>query len=132
MLSLSKRSPGSFDSRPKFPYRKAFVNVLPALLAQTVQADSSDERGWLMSIIVWLVVGLVAGFLASKVVNRHGEGLVRDILLGLVGSIVGGFIIHLLGFHRNGSIILSIIVAMLGAILVLVVYHKLIRARRPA
>jgi uncharacterized membrane protein YeaQ/YmgE (transglycosylase-associated protein family) len=106
------------------------VNIFPALLAQIAQADPSNDRGVLMSFVVWLIVGLVAGFLASKIVNKRGEGLVRDILLGLVGSIVGGFVIHLLGFHRNGSIILSIVVATLGAVLVLVIYHKMIRTSR--
>lgn len=79
-----------------------------------------------------LFVGLVAGFLASKIVNKRGEGLVRDVLLGIVGSVVGGFLIHLLGDHRDGSILISIVVATLGAVLVLVVYHKLVRPRRSA
>jgi uncharacterized membrane protein YeaQ/YmgE (transglycosylase-associated protein family) len=105
------------------------LSSLPSsfLAADTVVVSNNDDRGMLMSIIVWLVVGLIAGFLASKVVNKRGEGVVLDIILGLVGAFVGGFIIHLLGFHRNGSIVWSIVVATLGAILVLVIYHKLIR-----
>ena len=110
-----------------------FLSSLPTsflssfLAADTVVVARDNDRGMLMSIIVWLVVGLIAGFLASKIVNKRGEGVVLDIILGLVGAFVGGFIIHLLGFHRDGSIVWSIIVATLGAILVLVVYHKLIR-----
>jgi len=80
-----------------------------------------------MSIIGWIVLGLIAGFIASKIVNKRGEGVVMDIVLGLVGAMVGGFLIHLMGFHCNGSILWSIVVATLGAILVLVIYHKLIR-----
>jgi uncharacterized membrane protein YeaQ/YmgE (transglycosylase-associated protein family) len=106
------------------------VHLIPALLAQTEQADAGSDRGLLMSLFVWLFVGLVAGFLASKIVNRSGEGVVRDIILGLVGSFVGGFLFHLFGVHRDGSILLSIVVATVGAILVLVIYHKLIRSRR--
>src|SRR4051794_5747580 len=93
---------------------------IPALLAQTADEDS---RRLHIGLITWLVVGLVAGFLASKIVNKRGEGIFLDIILGLVGSFVGGFIIHLLGIHRNGSIILSVIVATVGAVLVLVIYH---------
>ena len=85
-----------------------------------------------MSIVVWLFIGLVAGFLASKIVNKTGEGMIRDIILGLIGSVVGGFLFHLVGIHRDGSILLSIVVATVGAILVLVIYHKLVHSRRSA
>ena len=80
-----------------------------------------------MSILGWIVLGLISGFIASKAVSGRGSGCLTDIVLGLIGAVVGGFIIHLVGIHRNGSIVLSIIVATLGAILVLVIYHKLIR-----
>src|SRR5689334_20733934 len=91
--------------------RLPVLNQLPSLLGQTVDASVRDDRGLLMSIVVWLVVGLVAGFLASKVVNKRGKGIVLDIVLGLIGSFVGGFLIHLMGFHRDGSIVWSIVVA---------------------
>ena len=100
------------------------MNPLFSLLAQS---DVSADRGMLMSIVIWLFIGLVAGFLGSKIVNKRGEGLMLDIILGLIGSFVGGLIIHLMGFHRDGSILISIIVATLGAVLVLVIYHRLIR-----
>ena len=103
--------------------------MIPQLLAQAATYD--DQRGMMMSIIIWLVIGLVAGFLGSKIVNKSGEGLVRDIILGLIGSFVGGFLFGLLGIHAGG-LIGSIIVATIGAILVLVVYHKLIRGGRTA
>ena len=106
------------------------MQLIPTLLADVVDGAPVNDRGLLMSIIVWLLVGLVAGFLASKIVNKRGEGLVRDIVLGLIGSLVGGFLIHLMGYHRNGSIVLSIVVATIGAILVLVIYHKVIRQGR--
>jgi uncharacterized membrane protein YeaQ/YmgE (transglycosylase-associated protein family) len=97
------------------------------LLAQTpVAAD--DQRSMLMSIIIWLFIGLVAGFLGSKIVNKSGDGIVLDIILGLVGSFVGGFLFSLIGIHAGGPLG-SIVVATVGAVLVLVVYHKLIRGR---
>ena len=112
----------------QFAERLTVLQHLSTLLAaDTVVVSNNDDRGMLTSIIIWLVVGLIAGFLASKIVNKRGEGVVLDIVLGLIGAFVGGFIIHLLGFHRNGSIVWSIIVATLGAILVLVIYHKVIR-----
>jgi uncharacterized membrane protein YeaQ/YmgE (transglycosylase-associated protein family) len=83
----------------------------------------------LMSLVTWLIVGLIAGFLASKIVNKRGEGIMLDIVLGLVGSLVGGFIVRLLGIGGTNSMIMTIVVATLGAVLVLVIYHKVIRAR---
>ncbi|HQT68166.1 MAG TPA: GlsB/YeaQ/YmgE family stress response membrane protein, partial [Acetobacteraceae bacterium] len=50
-----------------------------------------------MSIIAWLLLGLIAGFIASKIINRQGEGLLLDIVLGIIGAVVGGFIFNALG-----------------------------------
>ncbi len=84
-----------------------------------------------MGIIAWLVLGLISGFIASKVVNKTGEGLVMDIILGVVGAIVGGFIANrVFGIAGiTGFDIRSFIVAILGAILVLIVYHMVVRRR---
>jgi uncharacterized membrane protein YeaQ/YmgE (transglycosylase-associated protein family) len=83
-----------------------------------------------MSFLAWLVVGLVAGFLASKVVNKTGEGLVMDIVLGVVGAFVGGFLFNLLGYSgATGINIYSIFVAFVGAVVVLVLYHMVFRRR---
>jgi uncharacterized membrane protein YeaQ/YmgE (transglycosylase-associated protein family) len=77
-----------------------------------------------MSIIGWLVLGLIAGFIASKVVNRAGEGVVLDIVLGIVGAVVGGFLFTQLGAAGiTGFNLYSMVVAIIGAIVVLVVYH---------
>ncbi|WP_428483909.1 GlsB/YeaQ/YmgE family stress response membrane protein [Rhodopila sp.] len=77
-----------------------------------------------MSIIAWLVLGLVAGFIASKVINQTGEGLLLDIVLGIVGAFVGGFLFSLVGAAPvTGFNIYSLIVAIIGAIVVLVIYH---------
>ncbi|MDB5454192.1 MAG: GlsB/YeaQ/YmgE family stress response rane protein [Caulobacteraceae bacterium] len=84
-----------------------------------------------MSILAWLVVGLIAGFIASKVVNKTGSGLLMDIVLGVVGALVGGFLFNMIGHASpNGINLYSIFVATIGAILVLVVYHALIGRRR--
>ncbi len=77
-----------------------------------------------MSIIAWLVLGLIAGFIASKVINNSGEGLVTDIILGIVGAVVGGFLFSLIGAAPvTGFNVYSMFVAVVGAIAVLLIYH---------
>ena len=84
-----------------------------------------------MSILAWLVVGLIAGFLASKVINKTGEGLVLDIVLGIVGAIVGGFLFNMLGASgATGINLYSIFVAFIGSVVVLLIYHMVVRGRR--
>ena len=83
-----------------------------------------------MSVIGWIVLGLIAGFIASKIVNKEGEGLILDIVLGVVGAIVGGFLFNQFGAAGvTGFNIYSMLVAIVGAVVVLVVYH-LITGRR--
>jgi uncharacterized membrane protein YeaQ/YmgE (transglycosylase-associated protein family) len=83
-----------------------------------------------MSLISWLVVGLVAGWIGSMIVQRRGEGLIMDIVLGVVGAFVGGFLFGLFGHGGvTGINIYSIFVATVGAAVVLVIYHALVRPR---
>ena len=77
-----------------------------------------------MSIIAWILLGLIAGFAASKLVNRQGEGFVLDVVLGIVGAIVGGFLFSRLGAAGvTGFNLYSMFVAVVGAALVLWIYH---------
>ena len=79
-----------------------------------------------MSIIAWIVLGLISGFIASKIVNKTGEGMFLDIALGIVGAVVGGFLFRLVGAGGvDGFNIWSMFVAVIGAIVVLVVKHGL-------
>jgi uncharacterized membrane protein YeaQ/YmgE (transglycosylase-associated protein family) len=81
-----------------------------------------------VSIIAWIILGLIAGFIASKIVNRHGEGVILDIVLGIVGAVVGGWIMTSLGGQGvNGFNIYSFVVALGGAVVVLVVAHTIRR-----
>jgi len=81
-----------------------------------------------MSILSWLVLGLLAGFIGSKLVNKSGEGLLLDIVLGIVGAIVGGFVFNLLGEPGvSGVNLYSLLVAVVGSVLFLVVYHAILR-----
>lgn len=79
-----------------------------------------------MGIIAWIVLGLVAGFIASKLVNKRGEGFFLDIILGVVGSVVGGWLFSFFGGQGvTGLNIYSLIVAVVGAVVVLLIYHAL-------
>jgi uncharacterized membrane protein YeaQ/YmgE (transglycosylase-associated protein family) len=81
-----------------------------------------------MSIIAWIVLGLIAGFIASKIVNKSGEGLLLDIVLGIVGGVVGGWLFNQFGAAGvTGLNLYSMLVAVIGAVLVLVIYHAIRR-----
>jgi uncharacterized membrane protein YeaQ/YmgE (transglycosylase-associated protein family) len=81
-----------------------------------------------MSFIAWIVLGLVAGFVASKIVNKSGEGFILDIVLGVVGAVVGGYLFQTFGMAGvSGVNLYSILVAVVGAIVVLVIYHAIRR-----
>jgi uncharacterized membrane protein YeaQ/YmgE (transglycosylase-associated protein family) len=83
-----------------------------------------------MSIIGWIVLGLIAGFIASKIVNKSGEGVILDIVLGIVGAFVGGFLFTEFGaVGVTGFNLYSMVVAVIGAIVVLVLYHMLVGRR---
>jgi uncharacterized membrane protein YeaQ/YmgE (transglycosylase-associated protein family) len=83
-----------------------------------------------MSFIAWIVLGLIAGFIASKIVNKTGEGVLVDIILGIVGSVVGGWLFHTFGMAGvTGVNLYSILVSVVGAIVVLVIYHAVVRGR---
>lgn len=77
-----------------------------------------------MSILAWLVLGLIAGFIASKIYVGSGQGVILDIVLGVVGAFVGGFLFDAVGGAGvTGFNIYSMIVAIVGAIVVLWIYH---------
>jgi len=83
-----------------------------------------------MSFIAWIVLGLISGFIASKIINKTGEGFVLDIVLGVVGAFVGGFLFTQVGAPGvSGLNLYSMFVAVIGAIVVLLIYHLVIRRR---
>jgi uncharacterized membrane protein YeaQ/YmgE (transglycosylase-associated protein family) len=88
--------------------------------------ETSPFGGKRVSIIGWIILGLIAGFIASKIVNRHGEGMLIDIVLGIVGALVGGWIMTALGGQGvNGFNLYSMLVAIVGAVVVLVIAHAI-------
>jgi uncharacterized membrane protein YeaQ/YmgE (transglycosylase-associated protein family) len=83
-----------------------------------------------MSFIAWIVLGLIAGFIASKLVNKTGEGVVLDIILGIVGALVGGWLFNTMGQSGvTGLNLYSMLVAIVGAVVVLVLYHAIFGRR---
>jgi uncharacterized membrane protein YeaQ/YmgE (transglycosylase-associated protein family) len=100
------------------------LTIFGVFLTQT-QQDSA------LSFASWIVLGVVVGFVGSKILNKTRHGLRRDCLLGIVGAIVGGFFSHLLGNPEGkGLDFYSLVVAIVGAAVFLIVYHALFRRRR--
>jgi uncharacterized membrane protein YeaQ/YmgE (transglycosylase-associated protein family) len=83
-----------------------------------------------MNILFWLIVGLIAGWLASVVMGRGGYGVIGDIIVGLVGAILGGWLFSLVGVGAGG-LIGSIIVAFVGAVVLILLLRALTGARSP-
>ena len=82
-----------------------------------------------MSYLAWIVLGLIAGFIGSKIVNKTGEGFIMDIVLGIVGAIVGGWLAGYFGLAGvSGVNLYSVGIATAGAIVVLLVYHAVRKA----
>jgi uncharacterized membrane protein YeaQ/YmgE (transglycosylase-associated protein family) len=80
-----------------------------------------------MGFLSWIILGLIAGFIGSKIVNKSGEGLILDVVLGVVGAIVGGYLVSLTGNAGvTGLNLWSLLVAVIGAIVVLLVYRMVI------
>jgi uncharacterized membrane protein YeaQ/YmgE (transglycosylase-associated protein family) len=83
-----------------------------------------------MSFLAWIALGLVAGFIGSKIVNRRGEGIFLDVLLGIVGAITGGWLFRIFGARGvSGLNLYSLMVAVIGSVVFLVAYHA-VRPRR--
>jgi uncharacterized membrane protein YeaQ/YmgE (transglycosylase-associated protein family) len=84
-----------------------------------------------MSIIGWIILGLIAGFIGSKIVNKEGQGFWLNIALGIVGALVGGFLFELFGGSGvTGVNIYSMIVAIIGSVVVLWLYNAISSRQR--
>ena len=95
--------------------------------------DNAANTGPYMGLISWIILGLIAGFIGSKIVNKTGEGLLLDIVLGVVGAVIGGYLFNLFGAQGvTGLNLRSLLVAVLGAIVVLMIYRLIVGGRRLA
>jgi uncharacterized membrane protein YeaQ/YmgE (transglycosylase-associated protein family) len=82
-----------------------------------------------MSFLAWIVLGLLAGFIGSKIVNKSGEGVLMDIVLGILGAVAGGWLFNEFGHSGvTGVNLYSLAVAVIGAVILLVIYHAIRRA----
>jgi uncharacterized membrane protein YeaQ/YmgE (transglycosylase-associated protein family) len=114
---------------------KTSIFYTGCFLASAIPAFAQDaatpEVPASVGIIAWIMVGLIGGFLASKVVNHSGEGLLRDILLGVVGAFVGGAIFRAMGSTGvTGFNLWSILIAFVGAVVFLILYHAMFGGQR--
>jgi uncharacterized membrane protein YeaQ/YmgE (transglycosylase-associated protein family) len=89
---------------------------------------SFREREVVMSLLAWIVLGLISGFVASKIVNKTGEGFFLDLALGIIGAILGGWLFGIFGHSGvTGLNVYSFFVAIVGAVSLLVAYHAIRR-----
>ncbi|WP_097462154.1 GlsB/YeaQ/YmgE family stress response membrane protein [Mangrovitalea sediminis] len=81
-----------------------------------------------MSLLAWIILGLIAGFIASWIVGGTGQGVIGDIIIGVIGAVVGGWLFNFFGMAGVGGFNLySLLVAVVGAAVLLVVYHLITR-----
>ncbi len=84
-----------------------------------------------MPIIGWIILGIIAGYIASHIVDNGGKGPLLDMVLGIVGALVGGSIFTALGAAPvTGFNLYSLFIAVVGAVVILVIYHALMGRRR--
>ena len=94
------------------------------------QSFSERQTGDTMSFFAWIVLGLIAGFIGSKIVNRRGEGILLDILLGIFGAFAGGWLFRIFGAPGvSGLNLYSLFVAVIGSVVFLVLYHAVFRRK---
>jgi uncharacterized membrane protein YeaQ/YmgE (transglycosylase-associated protein family) len=95
------------------------ISVLSILVMRSARLQKGDT----MSFFAWIVLGLIAGFIGSKIVNRRGEGILLDILLGVVGAFAGGWLFSIFGAPGvSGLNIYSLFVAVIGSVVLLVLH----------
>lgn len=81
-----------------------------------------------MSVLAWIVLGLIAGFIASKLYSGSGQGFLLNIVLGIVGAVVGGYLFTAIGATGiTGFNLYSMFVAVIGAVVLLAIYHAVMR-----
>jgi uncharacterized membrane protein YeaQ/YmgE (transglycosylase-associated protein family) len=103
------------------------VSVRQPLRAFAEGAFLKDDSMGLEALLVWLLVGAIAGWLASKLVRAAGMGLITNIVVGILGALLAGWLLPRLGFTVGGGLLMSIVHATIGAVVLLVVIGALRR-----
>ena len=97
-------------------------------MAGSALQATACRAGGNKTMFLFIILGLIAGFIASRIVDHHGEGVVLDILLGIAGAVVGGWVFQLFGARGvTGFNLWSLVVAVVGAVIVLFIYHGIRR-----
>jgi uncharacterized membrane protein YeaQ/YmgE (transglycosylase-associated protein family) len=84
-----------------------------------------SKGGDMMHFVWWILVGLIAGWAAGKIMKGSGYGTLGDIILGIVGAVIGGWIMRLLGFTGQGGTIYTILIAIVGAVILVWIMRKI-------
>jgi uncharacterized membrane protein YeaQ/YmgE (transglycosylase-associated protein family) len=112
-------------------YSLSISNRLVSISNRTGMVILNRQESSTLSFVAWIVIGLVTGFIGSKILNKTGRGLGRDCLIGIVGAFVSGFLTNLRGTRGGpGLDLYSLVVAAIGAAVFMFLYHALFRRRR--
>ena len=83
------------------------------------------EKMNMHDLIWWILIGIIAGWLAGKIMKGAGFGVLMDMVVGIAGAVVGGFLMNMLGFSSSGGLIYSIVVAVIGAVILIWIVRKI-------
>src|SRR5580700_10731077 len=97
--------------------------TVATLLLQTTTRQVDIEVGWPNSLFGWILLGLIAGWLAGKLVRGEGFGCIGDVILGLIGSVIGGWLFTKLGIFHTNTFLLSLAAATVGAVILVAIAH---------
>lgn len=96
---------------------------LMSVVMQVTSTQVDVEVGWPNSLLSWILLGLIAGWLAGKVARGRGFGCIGDVILGLIGSVVGGWIFTKLGIVHTNTFLFSLAAATVGAVVLVSIAH---------
>lgn len=100
------------------------MSMLSSLIIWQVSSTGVDIRvGWPNSLLSWILLGLVAGWLAGKLARGRGFGCIGDVILGLIGSVVGGWLFTKLGIVHTDTFLFSLAAATVGAVILVAIAH---------
>src|SRR5438105_13097388 len=112
-------------------YSLKVSNRLISISDRTGVVVLNRQESSTLSFVAWIVIGLVIGFIGSKILNKTGRGLGRDCLIGIVGALVSGVLSNLLGKPARPALDLySLLVAAVGAAVYMLMFHAMVRRRR--
>lgn len=103
--------------------------MMAMMLMQATTRTVEVQVGWPQSLFGWLLLGLIAGWLAGKLVRGAGFGCIGDVVLGLIGSVLGGWIFTKLGIFHENTFLWSLAAATVGAVVLVAIAHLFFGSR---